>query len=233
MKLNKINQLAFVALLGIMSSCNTNTEWKPVNILSMPVQVEQSAGSVTIDEQSRIVLNSLPIEHLGVITQELVLKHTGLNLEIEKNQSANSGKHISLCLNEKPQQDSEGYVLDIDQHGVKITASSQKGLFYGLQSLRQLLPLGKTDLVQLPYVHIDDYPRFGWRGLHLDVSRHFFTVDEVKRFIDLMSMYKFNTFHWHLTDDQGWRIEIKKYPLLTEKGGWRERIGFEENQKKG
>lgn len=123
----------------------------------------------------------------------------------------------------------EGYSLDIDPSEVIIKASSAAGFYYAVQSLKQLLPIAvyedkKSDSAQkweVPCAHIDDAPRFSYRGMHLDVARHFFSVDEVKRYIDLLAMHKLNVFHWHLTDDQGWRIEIKKYPKLTEIGSIR------------
>jgi hexosaminidase len=122
----------------------------------------------------------------------------------------------------KDQNHPEAYQLQIDQAGVLIQANTARGAFYGLQSLLQLLPATPTNqALSLPKISILDYPRFQWRGMHLDVVRHFFTVEQVKQYIDLMAMYKMNTFHWHLTDDQGWRIEIKKYPLLTQTGAWR------------
>lgn len=112
----------------------------------------------------------------------------------------------------------EGYRLVVTPAGVELSAATGAGAFYGLQTLRQLLA-GSDGRVAA--VTIDDAPRFGWRGLHLDVARHFFPVEFVKKFIDVMARYKFNTFHWHLTEDQGWRIEIRKYPLLTSVGGCR------------
>ena len=122
----------------------------------------------------------------------------------------------------------ESYSMDVSSSTVVITGASPAGVFYGIQSLRQLLPPaifrkapvgGVTWAV--PCVSIVDYPRFGWRGMHLDVSRHFMPKEFVEKYIDLLALYKFNRFHWHLTDDQGWRIEIKRYPTLTAVGGWR------------
>lgn len=127
----------------------------------------------------------------------------------------------------------ESYRLTIDRKAVTIAAPTRVGLLYGLQSLRQLLPVTPCDRVTLSCAEVSDHPRFAWRGLHLDVSRHFFNTSEVKRFLDLMAMYKFNRFHWHLTDDQGWRIEIKSHPELTAVGAWRKGHGFVDNQRKG
>ncbi|MBS0590088.1 MAG: family 20 glycosylhydrolase, partial [Proteobacteria bacterium] len=118
----------------------------------------------------------------------------------------------------------EAYGLTADPRRVHITGADA-GVFYGMQTLMQLLPATKQDKLDIAAVEIDDAPRFTWRGLHLDVGRHFFPVDFIKKYLDVMAMYKLNIFHWHLTEDQGWRIEIKKYPRLTEIGtGRRETV---------
>jgi hexosaminidase len=114
----------------------------------------------------------------------------------------------------------EYYELEISKNGIEISAPTNKGIFLGIQTLLQLIEEHKDDL-KLPYLTIKDEPKFAYRGMHLDVSRHFFTVEEVKKYLDYLAAYKYNKFHWHLTDDQGWRIEIKKYPKLTEIGAWR------------
>lgn len=112
------------------------------------------------------------------------------------------------------------YSINVAEN-ITVNYSSEASCFYAINSLMQLIQ-GDTSGYYVQKAFVQDYPKFQWRGLHLDVSRHFFTVDEVKRYIDLMALYKFNVFHWHLTDDQGWRIEIKKYPKLTEVGAWRD-----------
>jgi hexosaminidase len=135
----------------------------------------------------------------------------------------------------------ESYRLDVTARGVTISAPKAAGAFYGLQTLRQLLANGRGPAdtvlggarirrVSLPGIHIEDAPRFGYRGLHLDVGRHFAPVSFVKKYIDVMARYKFNTFHWHLTEDQGWRIEIKRYPKLTEVGGCRKETQLDRNR---
>jgi hexosaminidase len=133
----------------------------------------------------------------------------------------------------------EGYQLDVTPTGVVIRASTTAGLFYGIQTLRQLLPpqVESREKVtgvawDVPCVQIKDSPRCAWRGLMLDCARHFFDKGEVERLLDVMALHKLNTFHWHLTDDQGWRIEIKKYPKLTEDGAWRPGIGFKLDPKR-
>lgn len=134
---------------------------------------------------------------------------------------------IELVLTSSANTGAEGYKLDVSESGVVLQASQPAGIFYGIQTLLQLLPAEVEGNVvkdinwNIPHVIIEDEPRFGWRGLMLDVARHFFTKEEVKRYIDDMVKYKFNILHWHLTDDQGWRIEIKSYPKLTSVGAWR------------
>ncbi len=121
----------------------------------------------------------------------------------------------------------EGYRFQVNRHKIQITAADDPGIFYGLQTLRQLLPpaveSGLNSLAghTIQAMSIEDYPRFSWRGMHLDVSRHFFPVEFIKRYIDMIALHKMNVFHWHLTDDNGWRLEIKRYPKLTEICAWR------------
>ena len=140
-----------------------------------------------------------------------------------------ANEDADITITENTTLAAEGYVLDITQEGVTIEASTADGVFYAMQSLMRLLPanviLGKQGeegtTYALPVARIEDEPRFAYRGFMLDVSRHFFTIEEVKKMIDLMAIYKMNVFHWHLTDDQGWRAEIKQYPLLTTIGAER------------
>jgi len=134
----------------------------------------------------------------------------------------------------------EAYTLEVTQTGVDIRARTPRGVFYGVQTLRQLLPIAieKDTLNEgaewsIPFITIKDAPRFGWRGLHLDVGRHFFDVTFVKKFIDTMALYKFNVFHWHLTEDQGWRIQIKQYPKLTRVGAKRTQTPIPASRQQG
>ena len=166
------------------------------------------------------------------------LANNGVNISAPKtNISTKLNKAIVIKLNQeaKPELGEEGYELTIGENAINLTANQASGIFNGLQTLRQLTPLNMETTeksIEIKGCKITDYPRFKWRGLMLDVSRHFFTVDEVKAYIDKMAQYKFNVFHWHLTDDEGWRIEIKSLPKLTEVGAWRvERHGrFGENR---
>lgn len=115
----------------------------------------------------------------------------------------------------------EAYNIMVTPRGVEISASTPAGIFYGIQVLRKSLPVGAASVVNLPAAQVAGSPRFGYRGMHLDCVRHFFGVETVKRYLDIMALHGMNRLHWHLTDDQGWRVEIKKYPRLTEVGGWR------------
>ena len=140
-----------------------------------------------------------------------------LNIEIVNDVSA----PLLILKKEALNMPNEGYHVNVHSDSIIIAAESGAGVFYGIQSLAQLLPVDWVNEVRIPVCQIDDSPRFPYRGMHLDVCRHFYSVDFVKKYIDLMARYKLNTFHWHLTEDQGWRIEIKKYPKLTEVGAWR------------
>ncbi|MDH3495346.1 MAG: family 20 glycosylhydrolase [Gemmatimonadota bacterium] len=135
---------------------------------------------------------------------------------------------IALMLDTALALDPEGYRLTVGPEGARLVAPSPAGLFYGIQTVRQLLPPGEPGAA-LPALEIEDWPRFRYRGMHLDVGRHLFPVAFIKKYIDLMAMYKMNTFHWHLTEDQGWRIEIRKYPRLTTVGAWRQETIREKN----
>jgi hexosaminidase len=173
------------------------------------------------------------LKALGSLAVEIAASATGKPVSLTSGRRIREGaiqlRQIQTLVAEK-----EGtYTLTVAREGVAISSSTGAGLFYGLQSLRQLLesiaiprpPSG----IRLPAVTIVDTPRFTWRGLHLDIARHFQPVSFVKKYIDLMSRYKLNTFHWHLTDDQGWRIDIRKYPRLTSVGGCRKETMVERN----
>ena len=186
-----------------------------------------------IPKPNQIQLKKVSFTHKGTIyiqapknsfeahfLSEVLEKQLGLKTEI----GTAFGKKATIVLkwnNENNQGKDEAYQLTVSEKVIHITASSNKGIFYGIQTLIQLLPNEKVVQLRIPCLTINDQPKYAWRGMHLDVARHFFPVAFVKKYIDYLAMYKMNTFHWHLTDDQGWRIEIKKYPKLTEVGAWR------------
>ncbi len=146
---------------------------------------------------------------------------TFLDRERTRRYGAKTGISSRIRLQHIENSFNDHYELTIDKD-ILISYTSDRSCFYALNTLLQLISPQADGTLEIPKCRISDHPDFEWRGLHLDVARHFFTVEEVKRYIDLMAYYKFNTFHWHLTDDQGWRIEIKKYPELTQTGGWRD-----------
>jgi len=171
----------------------------------------------------------------GSYLAAVINRSTGLNIKGTSVMASAPSDNMILITSSKSDASlgNEGYKLTVSPKSAVISAPKGAGLFYGVQTLLQLFPpeifsKTKSDNTDwsAPCVEIRDYPRFPWRGLHLDVGRHFFTKDEVLRFLDAMALHKLNRFHFHLTEDQGWRIEIKKYPKLTEVGAWRPGIGF-------
>ena len=161
------------------------------------------------------------MERNAMMLSQYVEELTGIHLSTRPSLNAkdNAG-NITLLLNPKTVND-EGYSILVTARGVEISGKTPAGVFQGIQTLRKSLPVGACATVLLPAVQVQASPRFGYRGMHLDCVRHFFGVETVKRYIDIMALHGLNRLHWHLTDDQGWRIEIKKYPRLTEVGGWR------------
>ncbi len=203
-------------------------------IIPLPQKMERRDGQFELGANARIVADAAS-RHTAAYLMEQLEKSTGRKIPVTAQTKAGKGAgNILLTTRDaKAALGDEGYELTVTHDSVVIRAPGQAGMFYGVQSLLQLLPpqvfAGKPVLDvkwTVPCVQIEDQPRFKWRGLLLDVSRHFYTKVEVERMLDLMALHKMNTFHWHLVDDQGWRIEIKKYPRLTEVGAWRKGIGF-------
>jgi len=204
-----------------------------LKIIPKPVSLKVGKGSLAITPQTAIIVNSDAEKALkaGEYLAEKIKTATGLGLTVQKASGSGQGAGAILLSTTKADKKlgDEGYSLTVDKKGIVITANQAAGLFYGVQSLLQLLPTGPFDSsktgqstdVSLPYVKIKDQPRYSWRGMHLDVCRHFFPKEFIKKYIDLIAMHKMNVFHVHLTDDQGWRVEIKRYPKLTEIGAWR------------
>jgi hexosaminidase len=200
-------------------------------IIPQPVSLEKNDGTFDLSATTRIELkdNNPEIQKVARYLTQYLLRSTGYNLAVQSSGGTSESTLITFAINKTAatQIGNEGYSLEVTPRQVNIQANHASGLFYGIQSLLQLLPkeiesktVVKKDSWKIPAVKITDYPRFGYRGLMLDVSRHFFTKDEVKDFIDQMVKYKYNILHFHLTDDQGWRLEIKSLPKLTEIGAW-------------
>jgi hexosaminidase len=197
-------------------------------IIPEPVSMQVSPGHFVLP---RTVLIDAPQRpELMSALQDLAIRlsvPTGFSVTILKTIDPSATIHLQLNKKAEPALGDEGYHLSITPSSVLISANQSAGLFYGIQTFFQLLPKEiesakavKKAIWEAPCVTITDYPRFGWRGLMFDVSRHFFTKQEVKDFVDEMVKYKYNLLHLHLTDDEGWRIEIKSLPRLTEVGAW-------------
>lgn len=228
--MKKLTQLLLLLFANMLVAQNAQ-----LNIIPQPVEIQQLTGIFTLTKSTTIGYNKAE----GKMTAEMLASHlntpTGFKLAAKMANSSNIQLNLNATANDKIGK--EGYTLESSSKGVIITANQPAGLFYGMQTLLQLLPKEIESMKAVsspsgaggwtvPAVKITDYPRFGWRGLMLDVSRHFFPKEDVKKYIDEMARYKYNTFHWHLTDDNGWRIEIKSLPKLTEVGAWRvERAG--------
>lgn len=217
--------MLIILLLPMFGQEQTHT------IIPRPVEFVRLSGSFDITPATTVTFSSAGARDAAELIAGRL--NTAAGLSLVPLQGKNGA--ISVVLSDKPLKSigNEGYTLESNEKGILVTANKPAGLFYAVQTLMQILPTAiespspGTIALSVPAVKILDYPRFGWRGLMLDVSRHFFPKEDVKRFIDQMVKYKFNTFHWHLTDDHGWRIEIKSLPKLTEIGAWRvERFGL-------
>ena len=224
--------ILLIAAGGIWSAQSAQAETS-IALVPKPLRMERRAGQFALNGSTVILLDkdSADAANVGRQLAERIRRATGFDLAVTPC-DGKAAIHNAVLLTTKNASAAlgpEGYTLDATADGVTIAAGDGPGLFYGTQTLLQLLPPqvfppAKVEAAVawvVPAVRIEDRPRFRWRGLMLDVSRHFFNKDEVKNFLDLMAQHKMNTFHWHLTDDPGWRIEIKRYPKLTEVGAWR------------
>ncbi|WP_299231732.1 family 20 glycosylhydrolase [uncultured Bacteroides sp.] len=207
---------------GFLSACNgISVEHDNISIIPLPYNMVVEKDEFVITEKSTIGVSDKSLIPAAEYLVDILNKSTGYKLVIREGKG---DINLSLSIS----KESDGYRLVSTSDEVTISGNSYAGVIYGIATLRQLLPyqIESKKVVEdidwtIPTVNIDDTPRFQWRGLMLDVSRHFYDIDEVKELLDLMALYKMNKFHWHLTDDQDWRIEIKKYPMLTKKGAWR------------
>ena len=220
--MNKKLLTGALAAMAFLLPSTASGQTADFNIIPRPQQVNVSNDApFTLNAKTVISLgtNSQDMKRNANMLASYIEQATGIRPAISKSKN---GTAIVLTI-DKTIANAEGYKLDADAKQIRIAGASAAGVFYGIQTLRKSLPLvnGKASKVSIPAVHITDAPRFAYRGTHLDVSRHFVTADSVRQFIDMLALHNINRFHWHLTDDQGWRIEIKKYPLLTQIGSKR------------
>jgi len=220
-------------ILILITGCKSGTQTasdRNIAIIPAPVRITELKGDFTFSEKTRIILSEMNSEtKLAADYLSMLIKNpTGIELPVKEGEKTTRGS-VFMTL-DTTVKNREGYILSITPGRIIIRANSPAGLFYGVQTLRQLLPvevevevkeITEGIVLSVPCCEISDEPAFIYRGMLLDVGRHMFPVSDVKRYIDMIAMHKMNKFHWHLTDDQGWRIEIKKYPKLTETGAFR------------
>ena len=220
----RITLFTIICLLAISCSNKykdvTNSE-QDYQIIPKPVFLKASKGKFLINSNIKIA-GPTELENEGVYLAEMLNHVANVNATFKAETSGNIQLKLDDSIN-----NNEGYTLTVKYNKIVISGKTAKGVFYGIQTLRQLMPAtiesstNEIEQLTIPAVTIKDNPRYIYRGMHLDVARHFFPVSFIKKYIDLIALHKMNTFHWHLTEDQGWRIEIKKYPKLTEIGSKR------------
>lgn len=215
-----MKQICLAIVLVVLT--RTGVAQPVVQIVPAPVRLQVKTGTLTVTPKT-VIYAQPGTEREAVVLNEFLQQWYGFTLPVREPEPGATSIQLQL----KTQASSihpEAYHISTEADRLVISAPQTRGIFWGIQTLLQLLPTEKVSgdfQIQLPQVEIEDYPRFQYRGMLLDVARHFFAVDAVKKYIDYLAMHKFNTLHLHLTDDQGWRVEIKKYPRLTSVGGYR------------
>lgn len=194
----------------------SSVQSQDINIIPKPKSLQVNSGSFVINKKTPIIIKDGANMASAEFLKDYLNTYYGLNLKIKK-----SGKSGIILNTDSKAANKDGYSLTSNKNAVVINGETNTGTFYGVQTLIQLLPVQKSKVLNIPAVTVNDAPDRTFRGLHLDVGRHFMPISFIKKYIDLIALHKMNYFHWHLTEDQGWRIEIKKYPKLTSVGGWR------------
>lgn len=212
-----------IPLLLTLLGAGAATAADPLPLIPKPVTLQQEDGSFAFSGETGIRYNKALATEAGLLAKDLE-KLTGEKpMMASKEQRSMIQSQILLDLDPSSDLPASGYKMMVVPKGILISGKDAAGVFYGTRTLLQLLPAGKiSGTVEVPALKISDYPRFKWRGMMLDSGRHFIPVEDVKSFIDWLAFHKLDTLHWHLSEDQGWRIEIKKYPKLTEVGAFRE-----------
>ena len=188
------------------------------DIIPYPASVTADRGQFSVNSNTMLLYDSEETKRIAELYNDFLSQTKGIRLSVRKS-GRSPGNSNAIIINSQTEK-SEGYEMVINPKNIVLTANGA-GVFYAVQSLIQLSKFADDKAVNIPAGTIKDAPRFGYRGMHLDVALHMFPFEFLKKFIDLMAQYKLNTFHWHLTEDQGWRLEIKKYPKLTKEGAWR------------
>lgn len=216
-------KLATIVLGATLVACGGKVVQADYNIIPQPNQMIKIEGEAfTLKSNTQILYpeHNADLERVANFLSDYIKESTGYDI---KPTIGNKGENAIILKSDMNTDNSESYSLVVTSKNIIINGTTPAGTFYGVQTLRKSMPAVANGAdVTFSQVEINDAPRFGYRGMHLDVGRHFFTTDSIKRFIDLLAFHNMNRFHWHLTDDQGWRIEIKKYPKLTEIGAFRD-----------
>ncbi len=217
-----IKTLSIIAIAACVQACNheetTVASYQIIPIVQNISQSDQSPFVLT--SSTKIVGGSdSKTKQNAEFLSQFIEKSTGIICQVVNDAPAKG--NITLKLISNTDNNPEAYNLAINSDGITLSATTPAGLFYGVQTIRKSIPVAETSKVSFPAVEISDSPRFAYRGVHLDVGRHFYSMEEIKRFIDMMALHNMNRLHWHLTEDQGWRLEIKRYPRLTEIGSKR------------
>ncbi len=205
--------------LLILLSVSVAAAAQEISIIPKPVKTEWKKGNFVITKTTVIVPGGEAEKKSAAFLNDYLEQFYGFRLKTGKQPAANYIRLFTRTTSEFPKEGR--YSMQVSADAIDISGETPQGTFYGVQTLIQLLPVSPAAALQIPAVAIEDYPRFQYRGLMLDAGRHFFPVSFVKKYIDYIALHKINYFHWHLTEDQGWRIEIKKYPKLTETGSCR------------
>ncbi|WP_071147821.1 glycoside hydrolase family 20 protein [Bacteroides ihuae] len=220
-----LNHMLCFLFATISISCWAKTKEANYQVIPLPQEVVLTKGSPYImDSRTRILYpkGDKILQSNAIFLSDYLKEITGKTLSIAVTKNNKADRRAILLKIDRNITNAEGYEIQVNEKNVIISGRSTNGIFYGIQTLRKSIPLDARDAnIILPAVQIKDYPRFAYRGMMLDVARHFFPVDFIKKHIDLLALHNINYFHWHLTEDQGWRVEIKKYPKLTEIGSIR------------
>ena len=214
----------FFAFTFLITSSHHFQPKQTISIIPLPVKIEETKGVFNFTPQTNIWISEQTdeLQKLGDMVSASINNSTGWKLAATSKMTPKNPISLVMLQIKKDFLPNEAYSLEVNPNKITITAGSGAGVFYAIQSLLQMMPVDPDQKhFSIPCAVIEDSPRFNWRGTHLDVCRHFFSIEFIKKYIDILAFYKMNKFHWHLTEDQGWRIEIKQYPKLTEIGAWR------------
>ena len=211
----------YLLLAALLTLSCSRPQPQPFQVIPMPNEVELGKGTFSVKGASLVMDDEMDPQSWAAVSRFVKAVETATGKPMKEGDGG-----FSFTVN--PELEAEEYIIKVDKRGAAVQASALNGFLYACETLKQMLPAevyggrkAKADWV-LPYATIHDKPRFAYRGMHMDPCRHFWSIEETKRYIDVMAAYKLNRLHWHLTDDQGWRIQIRRYPRLTEVGAWRD-----------